>query len=448
MDEPRTLLELLASRGTYIYAPCGGGGRCGKCAVTVGTPARRVLACQTPADDFSDAIVLREPAEPPVLESADEYSEICAIDLGTTTVSASFRGRRVVTANPQRVFGADVVSRIAQAEAQPLRRLAVSAIERLTSAFGARTAVVCGNTVMTSILLGRDTSGLSQSPFTYDPALREAFVLTGAESGLPFDRVIIPPCPAPYVGSDAYIGDWGLALRVPPDTVSLYADMGTNCELLLRTPRGLYAASAPAGPAFEGGNISCGAPYVAGAVDRVSYNRFTGFAARTVGNAPPIGVCGAGATSIISVLLENGFLGRDGAPRSALWDDGRVEIAPRVYFTFKDAESLLLARAAVRTGIDALLVAAGSPEVSVFRVAGGFAEKSALPAMFDVGLFPPEFKKIAVPCGNAALSGARLFAEYFAKNRRFPSLRAVTEVPLAGSEFFAERFMARMNFAG
>ena len=57
-----TLLEALRAAGIVVLAPCGGGGTCGRCEVTLADDdatggARRVLACQTPAADGMEVLL-------------------------------------------------------------------------------------------------------------------------------------------------------------------------------------------------------------------------------------------------------------------------------------------------------------------------------------------------------------------------------------------------------
>ncbi len=53
------------------------------------------------------------------------------------------------------------------------------------------------------------------------------------------------------------------------DALTAVMDIGTNTELLLGHRGRILAASCPAGPAFEGGAISCGMPALDGAIATV-----------------------------------------------------------------------------------------------------------------------------------------------------------------------------------
>ena len=47
--------------------------------------------------------------------------------------------------------------------------------------------------------------------------------------------------------------------------------MGTNGEMALVVEETIWATSAAAGPAFEGGNLSCGMAALPGAISSVSH---------------------------------------------------------------------------------------------------------------------------------------------------------------------------------
>ena len=54
------------------------------------------------------------------------------------------------------------------------------------------------------------------------------------------------------------------------DALIAVMDIGTNTELILGNKHRILAASCPAGPAFEGGAISCGMPGLDGAIENVA----------------------------------------------------------------------------------------------------------------------------------------------------------------------------------
>ncbi|MDR0326594.1 MAG: ASKHA domain-containing protein [Oscillospiraceae bacterium] len=162
-------------------------------------------------------------------EKRDGYG--IAVDLGTTTVAMALldlsSGR--VTArhsflNPQRAFGADVISRSRAADEghqEELRRVIREAVtEGISRLFTGQADDVCvaGNTVMTRLF----------------PAL-------------PGERVL--PCLSELIGGDILAG----LLYVLPEGVGrfLLIDLGTNGEMALYDNGKLTLTSAAAGPAFE-----------------------------------------------------------------------------------------------------------------------------------------------------------------------------------------------------
>ena len=58
--------------------------------------------------------------------------------------------------------------------------------------------------------------------------------------------------------------------------LQLAIDIGTNAEILLNNKGEIYACSAAAGPAFEGGGTKCGKRAGNGVVNGVKISKFTG----------------------------------------------------------------------------------------------------------------------------------------------------------------------------
>ena len=115
------LLEALRSGGYIVDAPCGGRGTCGKCRVIV--DGVEMLACQTTVDrDMT--VELPEKGRESILTAgisvaaADSGACHIAFDIGTTTIAGFLIdgiGRELCSEsceNPQRAYGADLISRI------------------------------------------------------------------------------------------------------------------------------------------------------------------------------------------------------------------------------------------------------------------------------------------------------------------------------------------------
>ena len=204
--------ELLTALLPGLSAPCGGKGRCGKCrvkargALSQPTEAEKAalseqeiqegvrLACQARALGEVEVEFERDSGE--VLLRAREKSMAvdpgrsgmgCAIDVGTTTLAVyqvdlatgQILGTKSAM-NPQRRFGADVISRIQSAMrgedlATPIR----NALSEMAGDACAWTVV--GNPAMMQLLCGLPVDGLGRAPFT--PAYRAAIEQNGAYVG-------------------------------------------------------------------------------------------------------------------------------------------------------------------------------------------------------------------------------------------------------------------------
>ncbi len=134
-DSSITLLDLLSSEGFPIAAPCGGEGKCGKCAVTLVSPdgtRERVNACQIRTGELGGRVVLAPDAASggeiqlegvgaiPGAGGLSGYA--AALDIGTTTLAVRVIDRATGAAlasasawNAQAPYGADVISRIKHA---------------------------------------------------------------------------------------------------------------------------------------------------------------------------------------------------------------------------------------------------------------------------------------------------------------------------------------------
>ena len=314
-----------------------------------------------------------------------------------------------------------------------------------------KSGVVVGNTAMHHLALGLDVSGLCRAPYT--PDCREAGVVQ--LPGLP--PLYAVPVLASFVGSDAVSAAVATNLAHGPNT-RLLIDVGTNTEALLWHAGTLYAASAPAGPAFEGGEISQGVQAGSGAVDSV---RFAGdrLEVTTIGGAEPIGVCGSGLIDAVAVLLKTGALDESGrlhargplSGRVLVGDDGGAIgflIAPGVVLTQKDIRAFQLAKGAVRTAADVLLRYAGvsSDDVDEILLAGSFGTFLDAKNALATGLLPPLDASKVRPVGNAALAGAEIILLSGCREPAERVARFGVHVELALVPGFQDEFLQSLEF--
>ena len=254
-----------------------------------------------------------------------------AVDIGTTSVVSTLieleSGEQLASVsslNPQAVFGGDLMSRIAFAQFNPgnLRKLQSRIIgllnehiEEIVKQSGVLAkwiykVVVVGNTCMHHILLGIDPSYVGLAP--YAPVMRHPLVLPARELFLkvnPEARVCLLPIVAGFVGADAVAVALATRIYESPE-IRIAVDIGTNGEVLLGSKAHLWACSAPAGPALEGAQIRHGMRGALGAIDRVRIADDVEI--HTIGEVPPLGICGSGIIDALAVLLDSGVVDHTG----------------------------------------------------------------------------------------------------------------------------------------
>ncbi|MCD6121687.1 MAG: DUF4445 domain-containing protein [Spirochaetales bacterium] len=403
-----------------------------------------------------------------------------AVDLGTTTVDISLHhletgGRiaRKILLNRQASFGADVISRAQQfkTDREAVRKAALDTINEgalnILEETGIKPeriyrTVVVGNPIMLHILLNLDPYQLTLAP--YIPVISDTLKMPPAYFGWDFQKqgwVETLPIISAFVGADTV----GMIVALGIDSekkTSLSIDVGTNGEIVLSDNGKLTATSTAAGPAFEGAQIACGMRAVEGAVYSVSINTAS---YKTIGDKPPIGICGTGLISAIAGLLNSGIIdntGRllkpeevadielkkrifnvDDKPAFAVTEDRTV------YITQRDIRELQLAKGAIRTGVNSLLAEAGIPieKLDLIRLAGNFGAGIEVDSAIRIGLIPPVDKTIVDAVGNAALRGASVvLVSKTARERAAAVAGRVKFLELAGNPEFQMRFAESMFF--
>lgn len=466
-----TILEALARAGIAVSAPCGGLGRCRKCAVrATGELAcedgarldgQTVLACRTRLTGDARVRVSESKAE--ILKtgvSAGEETDGEAglgvsVDVGTTTLAAYLVERstgRVLASdarlNPQRPHGADVISRLSFAieseeNAVLLQREILAAIDEMTRSMLERAGrageeircrALVGNTVMMHLLGGYPARPLAFAPFT--PAYTALH-----EKELGGVRTILGGCISGYVGADTLAAALACGLD-ERDENAMLIDIGTNGEIMLKKDGRCFACSCAAGPAFEGAHIACGTGAVAGAIDHARVENGE-IVYTTIGGGEATGICGSGLIDLTAALLERG----DITPMGRMAGD--VRLSERVYLARSDIREVQLAKAAIASGIRILAEQAGAALADIEKVylAGGFGNFIGLDSACRIGLLPAALRAKIVPVGNAAGSGSvRLLVSEQAR-RRAEALRQATRcVELAATPDFNDVYTDELLF--
>ncbi len=408
-----------------------------------------------------------------------------AVDLGTTTLAASLldtaTGERLAAAgclNPQREFGADVVSRLdaacrseegryrmAELVRGEIRRLADELLEGAgRSSDNLLAMAVAGNPAMEHLLLNLPVTSLAFPP--YRPLFTAGKTISATELGwnLPAE-VYLFPLPGGFVGGDTVAFLHGVDLRLPGSAPCLYLDMGTNGEIALAVGDRLLATSAAAGPAFEGGNLSCGMAALSGAISGVSLEgeRLT---LATVGEKPAVGICGSGVLATIALLLEQGIIdptGRLLPPEEIPLSLGnRVttiggepvfvlhrDAARMVWLSQGDIRQVQLAKGAIRAGMEVLFDRAGVGSGDVARVVltGSFGAVLDPRSLKSLGVFTENMVQTTSFIREGALRGVEraLLAPggAAAVDHLAGTIRVI---PLSGTPAFEKHFLQHINF--
>ena len=392
-------------------------------------------------------------------------SRLCglAIDLGTTTVVMKWldleSGEILATAaqfNDQKAFGADVIARIAYANAhgvEPLQSAIIGQLNDMIAQLERETGgsardiyriVVAGNTVMQHLFCGLPPRHLAEMP--YVPVVRHYPPLPAAALGLqahPEAVVMLMPGLGRFVGGDTAAVLLTLAAQLQGTWLAV--DIGTNGEILLCHHGRIWTTSAAAGPAFEGAQISSGMRAVTGAIDRVWW-RDGRLQAHVIGEGKARGICGSGLIDAAGALLEAGWMDYSGRLQQ---DQGEVVLRDGVALTQRDMREIQLAKGAIAAAIALLLRAADvSPhDLENLYLAGAFGQYIRKEMALRIGLLPPLPAEKIHFIGNAACAGAELALISTEEELRMAELaRQVQYVEVAAQEGFQELFAENMFF--
>lgn len=414
-----------------------------------------------------------------------------AFDIGTTTIAGYLVDlgcgevlSQVANVNPQSVHGGDLMSRIAYAMESPanvrkMRKAVAGCLNDLIEKLCEQAAIardlvykvtVVGNTCMHHLFLGIDPTPVGQAP--YVPVIRESYCCKASECGLRVNadaRLFLLPIIAGFVGADTM----GVILSTAMDKrqgISVAIDIGTNAEAVLSDGEQILVCSSPAGPALEGGHISSGMRAAMGAIDHVEIVEDVEI--RTIGSAPPIGICGSGLIDAVATFLDNGIVDLSGRmctepeqlpealrSRIRINERGMVEYVlvyaaesgnnRDIVISQGDVRQLQLAKAAIKSGLGTLLQSAklGEHEIDELLLAGGFGNYLNLESAKRIGLIPDiPLSKIHY-VANAAGLGAQMALLSEDERKRADQLsQQIEHVELSVSGDFQQHFLDAIPF--
>jgi len=405
-----------------------------------------------------------------------------AIDIGTTTVSALLVNLETgallskgSTGNGQIRFGADVINRIIEQQ-KP------GGVEKLRSAILEETLVplldslcknakvpeesvycvtVASNTTMNHLLLGVNANYLRTEP--YIPAFFHLEPLSARDAGLhlaPGARLLIAPNIGSYVGGDITAGTLASMIWNTPE-LSMLIDLGTNGEIVLGNSDFLMSCACSAGPAFEGGDISCGMRATAGAIDAITIDAETMEPTLSViGGEKPIGLCGSGLIDTVAELFRTGIINSKGkfarSGRRVEHDEvgiGRYILAfpeesatgRQIALNEVDIDNFIRAKGAIFSAIMTLLSSLGftPDEVEHICVAGGIGSGINVKNAIRIGMFPDIPLEKFSYIGNSSLAGAYAMLTSADAARKLTEVaRSTTYLELSTQPGYMDEFVA------
>ncbi len=377
------------------------------------------------------------------IESGDMSGEYLglAVDLGTTTIVANLvdlgTGEIVGSAadyNKQMVHGEDVLTRIDfSADAKGLRTMQGLAVKTINSLIGKlgiapekiRSMVIAGNTVMTHLLYGIYPRFIKLEP--YIPVSNTMPLVYARELGIKVNnRAILHSLPsrAGYVGGDI-TADIIAARMYEKSEISIMIDVGTNGEVVVGNKDWLVGCACSAGPAFEGGEVDSGMRATTGAIEQIDINPSGDSDYKTIGNVPPVGICGSGLIDLLAELFTHNLIDRKGnlqkevnPQRIRNGNDGLEFVVVEkgstgnntdIVITEIDIQSIIRSKAAVYAATALLLktVNLDFDDMDKIYIAGGFGNYIDLRKAILLGLLPDMSVDKFVFIGNGSLTGAK-----------------------------------------
>ncbi|MCK9554288.1 ASKHA domain-containing protein [bacterium] len=490
-----TFRDILLRNDLGMIFPCGGGGICGKCRVKIISGKQKItiqdkekidkaelkqgwrLACKMVPQSGVEVYIPHENTigsrKVRFTESRPDGKtvEFAVIDAGSSTVKAMLAdgagnaGPVFSVANPQIKISTDIIGRIGFAMESAnnytfLRNLLIEGInnvlkEALISSgkvsSGIRRGLIAGNSFITALLKEESLKGLSAVPFNC--ANRKSKKIKSGDF-FRLGSVSVLPVIGGFVGADALAGCLYLRKYYKNKNVILI-DIGTNAEIIVYYGGKYFAASASAGPAFEGLGMSCGFPMLEGAVRDIRFkpadnkalsreSRFN-FTVSSMGHLKPVGICGTGYLSAVAEFLKKGLIDRTGRIAG---EKDRIEITDDISINQKDIRMFQDAKAAIAAGISLILkkIKAGYGDFAEILVSGAFGSNVSVDDFYATGIISPEFRKVKAMDNLVLKSMLDVVAGGVSMSKLESFAAKVKRIKLAEDKDFMEYYTGAMSF--
>ena len=407
-----------------------------------------------------------------------------AVDIGTTTVSAvvvdMMSGKILAKAsagNGQIRFGADVINRIIESTKPGGQKKLQDAIvsETLNPMIQqmCRTAgisprhifrlAVAGNSTMNHLLMGINADPLRMEP--YIPAFFKTNSFYASDINLnvhPDAHIIMAPNIGSYVGGDITAGTL-VSMLWNQEQFSLFIDLGTNGELVFGNSDFMMSCACSAGPAFEGGDISCGMRATDGAIEACTIDKDTMEPTLTIigdSGQKPVGLCGSGIIDVIAELFRCGII----SPKGKFIREGKrikhdaygmgsyvlafeeeAEGTKDVEITEVDIDNFIRAKGAIFSAIRTMLKTLDF-DISMIEqvfVAGGIGSGINMQNAINIGMFPDIPVEYYHYIGNSSLCGAyTMLLSTKAERKVYELAQNMTYLELSTEPGYMDEFVA------
>ena len=468
LEPQESIFEMMMRQEDTFLSFCGGKGMCGKCKIQYQTPPplpkaeeRKFLtpeelrqgirlACLAyPREDCVIVPVYKElygekseeeekkivssyqitqgKEEDTVNSHRCRYKQIIAVDLGTTTIviqRIQVKGNQILDErrimNPQRSWGADVISRIEASihgKKKLLQQVLLDALEPVIDGMQSSEeklpVFIAGNTVMEHLFMAADMTGMSSYPFT-PVILEQTLINTGK-----YQATLLPSISA-FVGADITAGIYATRMMEEQEEINILLDLGTNGEMVIGNRIRMIATATAAGPAFEG---------------------------RTRGELK-----GSDLITMVAEMLDQGVVDETGLLQEPYFTDG-YEIKGEL-IRQEDIRALQMAKAAICAGLKILMkeMQINADQIGHVYLAGGFGYYLDVKKADRIGLLPDGLQGKTIAVGNTSLMGAYLYGKAQREEQIVPP-REVQEIKkkievlnLAEQESFEAYYIENMGF--
>ena len=407
-----------------------------------------------------------------------------AIDIGTTSVSAiiidMLNGAVLAkgsAGNGQIRYGADVINRIIESGKPGGREKLQDAIIKetlnpliLNMCASAKIKpvqvyrlAIGANTTMNHLLMGVDADPVRMEP--YIPTFFKTNSLFASDIGLkvnPDAHIILAPNIGSYVGGDITAGAFVSMIWNKPE-FSIFIDLGTNGEIVFGNSDFLMSCACSAGPAFEGGDISCGMRATDGAIEAIKLDKETLEPTYSVIGDPgtkPVGLCGSGIIDMIAELFRCGVIN----PKGQIIREGRrirrdefgmgsyiiafeeeAGSVKDVELTEADIDSFIRAKGAIFSAIRTMLSYCDF-DISMIEnvyVAGGIGSGINMGNAIEIGMFPDIPVEMYHYLGNTSLAGAyAMLYSTEAERKVYEIAQNMTYIELSNVPSYMDEFVA------